>query len=389
LDESSVPESFVAPSLSADSQALLDAAVDAIILITHQGIVEAFNLAAVRLFGYPPEEVLGRNVALLMTQSDAPAHDEHLARYASGGPAHIIGIGREVSARRKDGTVFPAFLSVGQISGTEPPRFVGFLQDLTLRHQALAALTEGRERESRTRERMLHVSRLATMGEIASGIAHELNQPLTAIANFAQAGSRLLAAPSPDLEDVRSALEQITAQALRAGKIIHHLRKLIGTRDSQRELTDINELIEETQVLTRADARHHNVQIQLQLAPALPRLMLDRIQVQQVILNLFRNSVDALGAMSSGPRQLWIRSTLGVEGDVTVTVADNGPGVAAAMLPTLFMPFSTNKPQGSGLGLAISRTIVEAHRGRLEYADNTPHGALFRLTLPHGQGFET
>jgi two-component system sensor kinase FixL len=378
-----VPESFAAASLSAQSQALLDAAVDAVILITHRGIVEAFNLAAVRLFGYPAKEILGRNVSLLMTHSDAHAHDEHLARYVSTGQAHVLGIGREVSARRKDGTVFPAFLSVGRIGSTDPPRFVGFLQDLTLRHQAMAALNEGREGEIRTRERLLHVSQLATMGEIASGIAHELNQPLTAIANFAQAGSRLLAAPNPDMEEVRSALEQITAQALRAGKIIRHLRKLVGTRDSRRELTDINGLIEEVQALTRADVRDHNVQVQLQLTPDLPRLMLDRIQVQQVILHLFRNSVDALTAVSSGPRQLCIRSALSAEGDITVTVADNGAGVASAMLPTLFTPFSTNKPQGSGLGLAISRTIVEAHRGRLEYAASTPHGALFRLTLPH------
>jgi two-component system sensor kinase FixL len=378
-----VPESFAVPSLSEESQALLDAAVDAVILITHRGIVEAFNLAAVRLFGYPAEELLGRNVALLMTQSDAQAHDEHLARYVSTGQAHILGMGREVSARRKDDTVFPVFLSVGRIGNTDPPRFAGFLQDLTVRNQAMAAMNEGREAESRTRERLLHVSRLATMGEIASGIAHELNQPLTAIANFAQAGSRLLAAPNPDIEDVRSALDQIAAQALRAGNIIHHLRKLVGTGDSRRELTDLNGLIEEVQTLTRADVRDHNVQVQLQLAPDLPRLMLDRIQVQQVILNLFRNSIDALTAVSSGPRQLCIRSALSAEGDITLTMADNGPGVAAAKLPTLFTPFSTSKPQGSGLGLAISRTIVEAHRGRLEYAANTPHGALFRLTLPH------
>lgn len=378
-------EPFAARSLPADSQALLDAAVDAVVLITHRGVVEAFNTAAVRLFGYAPEEILGRSVALLMTAADARAHDGHLARYESTGQAHIIGIGRQVLARRKDGTVFPALLSVGRISGTDPPRFVGFLQDLTLQQQAMVVLDEERERTDRTRERMLHVSRLAIMGEMASGIAHELNQPLAAIANFAQAGSRMLAAPAPDLEDVRSALDQITAQALRAGKIIHHLRKLVGTRESEREreLTDINDLIEDTQLLTHADARSHNVQVQLQLAPGLPRLMLDRIQIQQVVLNLFRNALDALTAVNSGPRQLSIHSALSPEGDVTVAIADNGSGVAADMLPVLFKPFSTDKPQGSGLGLAMSRSIVEAHRGRLEYQANAPSGAVFLLTLPH------
>jgi two-component system sensor kinase FixL len=377
-----VPEPFPAAPLSAESQALLDAAADAVILITHRGIIEAFNSAAMRIFGYPTEEVLGRNVALLMTDSDARTHDAHIARYLSTQQAHIIGVGREVLGRRKDGSLFPALLSVGRIGGTDPPRFVGFLHDLTLRHQAMLALEGERDRANRTRERMLHVSRLATMGEIASGIAHELNQPLTAIANFAQASSRMLAAPTPDLEDVRSALDQIGAQALRAGKIIHHLRKLVGTRESQRELTDINDLIEETQTLTRADARDRNIQVRLQLSPDLPRLMVDRIQIQQVILNLFRNALDSLACVASGPRQLSTRTALNAGGDITVAVADTGRGVASEMLPTLFTPFSTNKPQGSGLGLAISRTIVEAHRGRLEYQANIPCGALFLLTLP-------
>jgi two-component system sensor kinase FixL len=325
---------------------------------------------------------MGRNVELLMTDSDAHTHDAHIARYLSTQQAHIIGVGREVQARRKDGTVFPAFLSVGRIGGTDPPRFVGFLHDLTLRHQAMLTLERERERVSRTRERMLQVSRLATMGEIASGVAHELNQPLTAIANFAQASSRILAAPNPDLEDVRGALDQISAQALRAGKIIQHLRKLVGTRESQRELTDINELIEETQTLMRAEARDHNIQVALQLSPDLPRLMLDRFQIQQVILNLCRNALDSLAVVTSGPRQLWIRSGRSAGGDATVAVADTGRGVAPEMLPTLFAPFSTDKPQGSGLGLAISRTIVEAHRGRLEYRPNVPGGALFLMTLP-------
>lgn len=379
---SPVQQPLPASPLSPDSQALLDAAVDAVILITHEGVVEAFNAAAVSLFGYAADEVLGRNVAMLMTDKDSSTHDAHLARYVSTGQPHVIGTGREVRARRKDGTDFPAFLSVGRISDTHPPRFVGFLNDLTLRKQAKAQLDEGREREILARERMLHVTRLATMGEIASGIAHELNQPLTAIANFAQAGSRMLAMPASDLEDVRGALDQIAVQALRAGKIINHLRKLVGTRSSQRELTNINELIEETLTLMRADVRDHNVELQLHLASDVPLLILDRIQIQQVILNLLRNSVDALRGIRR-PRQLSISSQRNAADDVTVTIVDNGRGVATQMLPSLFMPFSTDKPQGSGLGLAIGRTIVEAHRGRLDYEENKPYGARFLLTLPH------
>jgi two-component system sensor kinase FixL len=369
--------------LSSESQALLDAAVDAVILITHQGIVEAFNTSAVRLFGYSTDEIIGRNVKLLMTDEDAKSHDAHLERYVRTGQSRVIGIGREVVARRKDGSVFPVFLSIGRISGSDPPRFVGFLQDITLRKQAMAAIEEERERSSQTRERMLHVARMATMGEMASGISHEVNQPLAAIANFAQAASRMLGQPGTDLGDVRGALDQIAAQALRAGKIIHHLRKLVGARDSHREPTDINELIRETDSLTRADAREHNVQVRLELTPGLPQLLLDRIQIQQVMLNLLRNAIDALAQASASPREVSIRSTLTRDGDVAIAVGDNGSGVAKEMLPKLFMPFTTNKTHGTGLGLAMSRTIVEAHRGRLEYQSNIPRGSLFMLTLPH------
>ena len=362
---------------------MLDAAVDAVILITHQGIVEAFNTSAVRLFGYTTDEIIGRNVRLLMTDQDAESHDAHLERYVRTGQSRVLGIGREVVARRKDGSQFPAFLSIGRISGSNPPRFVGFLQDITLRKQAMAAIEEERERSNQTRERMLHVARMATMGEMASGISHEVNQPLAAIANFAQAASRMLRQSDSDLGDVRNALDQIAAQALRAGKIIHHLRKLVGTRDSHREPTDINELVRETDSLTRADAREHDVQVRLELTPGLPQLLIDRIQIQQVMLNLLRNAIDALAHAGIASREVSIRSALTPDGDVTVMVGDNGTGVAKEMLPKLFMPFTTNKTHGTGLGLAMSRTIVEAHRGRLEYQSNVPCGSLFMLTLPH------
>ncbi|HWW19360.1 MAG TPA: PAS domain S-box protein, partial [Steroidobacteraceae bacterium] len=206
-----------AETLSIESKALLDAAVDAVVLITHEGIVQAFNPSAVRMFGYQAEEIIGGNVGRLMTDRDAAQHDAHLKRYLRTGETRIIGIGRAVSARRKDGSVFPAFLSVGRLPGQGAPRFVGFLQDLTLRQEALAAIEAERERTARARDRMLHVARLATMGEMVSGIAHELNQPLAAIANFAQACTRILASPDADLVDVKEALRQISAQALRAG----------------------------------------------------------------------------------------------------------------------------------------------------------------------------
>jgi len=489
-------------------QALLDAAVDAVIVISHVGIIQVFNHSATRLFGYSLDEVLGGNVKMLMTGRDHEEHDSYLARYLQTGVAHVIGTGRQVQARRKDGSLFPVFLSVGRIAGSDPPRFVGFIQDITQQQQALAAVQRESDRANQyleaaqtmlvaldrahrvtlinrkgceilgcdersllgidwfdvvvpsdqrakaalemyalaerephrphhceyavrsadgklrliawrcvavqdetgsvtgilcsgddvtgnrraeqeateARERMTHVARLATMGEMASGISHELNQPLTAIANYAQASVRLLALPNPDLNDVRGALEQIAGQALRAGEIIRRLRSLARKQATQREQADINDLIKELNSLARADARSSDVCIILNLAADLPCLSLDRVQIQQVLLNLLRNSIDALESTLPGHREVIISTGTTDAGAVFVEIADNGTGIAQEILPHLFTPFATNKSQGTGLGLAISRTIAEAHRGRLDYRANNPRGAVFVLTLPDERG---
>jgi two-component system sensor kinase FixL len=489
---------------SYELQALLDAAVDAVILIDARGRIEVFNHAAERLFGYAALEVIGQNVKMLMTDKDRNQHDAYLERYRRTGVPHIIGVGREVEGRRNDGTVFFALLSVGRIAKAEPPRYVGFIQDLTLRRHALAAVVWERDRANRyleavqtilvaldsdrrvtlinrkgqeilgadetallgadwfeavvppeersgavmqfeafiarephrphyteypvrtasgalrliawryvvvedpsggvtgilcsgddvtdarhaeveareARERMMHVSRLATMGEMATGISHELNQPLAAITSYAQAASRLLARPEPQLGDVGEALEQIAAQALRAGEIIRRLRSLVRNHETQREPTHINSLIEELGTLTRADARMNDVRVTLQLAPELPPINLDAIQIQQVLLNLVRNAVQALEFSESSDREIVIRTGMNADGEVEVQVRDTGPGVSADMLARLFLPFATTKIDGTGLGLAISRSIIEAHKGRLDYTANAPCGACFVIRLP-------
>ncbi len=356
-------------------QALLHAAVDAVIFIDHLGMMCIFSPAAERMFGYRAEEAIGQNVTLLMDERDRAQHDAYLVRYRRTGVAHIIGVGREVQARRKDGSLFPALLSVGQVPGADPPEFVGFLQDLTLRRRAEQELRDARQR-------ITQVSRLATLGEMASGISHELNQPLAAIANFAQAGTRLLALPEPDLPEISEALRQIAEQALRAGDIIHRFRSLARHRSLTLEADDLNEVIREIEPLTHADARASGVRLHLELAPELPRVALDRIQMQQVLLNLLRNSIDALQTVPRAERDVTIRTAGPLEGHVELTVADNGPGVPEQIRERLFMPFATTKEHGTGLGLVISRTIVEAHRGRLDYRSNRPHGARFIITLP-------
>jgi two-component system, LuxR family, sensor kinase FixL len=355
--------------------ALLDAAVDGIVVIDHLGHIRAFNRSAERLFGYQSREVLDRNVNVLMTEPDRIAHEGHLARYAATRVAHILGNGREVSAQRKDGSVFPAFLIVRAVADSEPPRFVGFVHDMTPRRQ-------GEEQARRLRERLWHVSRLATVGEMVSGIAHELNQPLAAIANYAQACDRLLGRPGTDLEEVHGALKEIAAQAVRAGDIIRRLRSLAHQHLGRREPTEINGLITELTSLVRSDAHAYDVQYRLELSDGLPPLEVHRTQIQHVILNLVRNAIESLAETSGKPREIVVRTVRTHDAEVEVSVCDSGPGVSSSIAPRLFDPFCTSKPAGTGLGLAISRTIITEHGGTLDYRPNVPVGACFTVRLP-------
>jgi two-component system, LuxR family, sensor kinase FixL len=235
-------------------------------------------------------------------------------------------------------------------------------------------------------QRLTHVSRLATMGEMAAGIAHELNQPLTAIASYAQACDWMLARGSTDTAEIRDALQQITAQGLRAGEIIRRLRTLVRTPDSQRVPTDVNELIEELKGLALTDARVHNVRLALQLAPELGAVVVNRVEIQQVVLNLVRNAIEALEGVPPERRDIVLRTAAAPDAEVEICVIDSGPGVDPDIVSRLFSPFVTTKAAGAGLGLAISRSIVEAHKGTLRYRPEGAGGACFVLRLPHAQG---
>lgn len=374
-------------------QALLDAAVDAIICIDHRGCIEAFNRGAERLFGYAQTEVRGHSVSLLMPEPERSAHDHYIARYLESGVPHIVGLGREVNAMRRDGSVFPASLAVGEIAHSNPPRFVGFLRDLTVQKQLLAEVKRQRDAERRVEEearraqdRLTHVARLATMGEMAAGISHELNQPLAAITTYAHASLRLLGLEPPDLEEVRDALDQIAAQALRAGEIIRRLRSLVRREETHHVRAAINSVIEELMTLTATDGRLHDVRLQFELGEELPEVLLDPVQIQQVLLNLIHNAIEAVAGAPPERREILVRSALAPDGEVGVSVMDSGPGVDAAILDRMFDPFCTTKPTGTGLGLAISRSIVNAHRGTLRYAPAAAGGACFIMQLPAATG---
>ncbi len=363
------------PNSSLELQALLDAAVDGIVVIDHLGTIQTFNHAAERLFGYAASEVLGSNIDRLMHDVDLKSHDGHLARYRTTWVAHIVGIGREVAAKRKDGTAFPAYVSVGEIPQSSPPRFVGFVHDNTAQQQADADAHQ-------LQERLMHVARLATVGEMASGIAHELNQPLAAIATYAHACDRLLGLPDPEIEEVRSALQQIAGQAVRAGEIIRKLRGLAKSEPGTQVPTDVNAVVGELTDLIEADARSHGVAYRRDLQPDLPLVLLDRSQIQQVLMNLVHNALDSLALAQIEARELVIKTCGTASGDVEISVCDNGVGVPESVAKRLFDPFCSTKPTGTGLGLPISRTLVRAHSGAVEYVPNEPRGACFRVKLP-------
>lgn len=377
---------------STELQAIMDAAVDAVVLIDHVGRITGFNRSAERQFGYSSAEILGQNVSVLMPEPYHKAHDDYLERYGRSGVPHIIGVGREVEALRKDGTVFPVFLSVGQIADAQPARFIGFIRDVTTERQAVATLEAERDRaaarhseeqDARTlQDQLTRVSRMATMGEMAAGIAHELNQPLSAIATYAHACERFLAAADPDLEETRSALHEIGEEAMRAGEIIRGLRRLVSGQPSERAVTDMSELVEDLSVLAYADARANKTRIVLDLAPQLPQVSADRVQIQQVILSLVRNSVEALADSAEEARSVTIRTASTQDGHVEVSVSDNGPGLTPWMADRLFIPYASTKAAGTGLGLAISRTIVQAHDGSIGYRPLQPRGLCFFIQLP-------
>lgn len=353
-------------------RAAFDAAVDGIVVIDRTGAVLMFNRASERLFGYAAAEVIGRNVKLLMPQPYRDEHDGHIERYLKTGERRIIGIGREVEARRKDGSVFPMRLAVSEIEEEGGGAFVGIIHDLT----------ESRRVERRLFElqgELVQVSRVLEMGQMASALAHELNQPLTAVANYAEACRRLLerdggAARAPEI------LEKLAAQALRAGQIIRRLREFVKNRETERRIEDVNAVIEEACGLALVGAKAGGVKVRTALAGGLPPVSIDRIQVQQVAVNLLRNAVEALA--TSERRELRIETRRQGTDAVAVLVSDSGPGLAEEVRGNLFKPFVTTKVDGMGIGLSICKFIVEAHGGAI-WADSSPgRGTTFGFTLP-------
>ncbi len=359
------------------SDGLLEAIVatspDGLITIHQDGTIASFNPAAERMFGYRNDEIIGQNVSVLMPDPDRTRHDGYIHHYLTTGERRIIGIGREVEARHKDGRVFPVELAVGEVCAGSRRMFAGFVRDISARHAA-------EQRLQQLQNELLHVSRLTEMGEMASALAHELNQPLTAIINYLQASRRGLVAQLGESSKAVGLVQKAADQATRAGHIIQHLRRFIATGETERNFEAINRVVEEAAQLALVGIRQRAIAAHFELAPELPRVLIDKVQIQQVIINLVRNSIEALAPMPQ--RLLVLKTGRTADGAVQVDVIDSGPGLAPEVAARLFQPFVTTKPGGLGIGLSICRTIVDAHEGRLWATDNPGGGTIFHIALP-------
>ena len=359
---------------TAHLQSILDSIPDAMVVINELGLIQSFSSAAERLFGYAAADVLGQNVKMLMPSPYREDHDRYIARYLRTSERRIIGIGRVVVGQRSDGSTFPIELAVGEMHVREQRFFTGFIRDLTERQQTEARLQE-------LQSELVHMSRLTAMGEMASALAHELNQPLAAIANYMKGSRRLLEnRQDQSLGPVRDAMEKAADQALRAGDIIRRLRDFVSRGESERRVEDVKKLIEEASALALVGVKDKGVRVRFAFAPRLNHVLADKVQVQQVLLNLVRNAIDA---METAPiRELVVATSAAPDNMLEISVADTGSGIAPEIADQLFQPFITTKSHGMGVGLSISRTIIESHGGSITQRPNPGGGTIFIFTLP-------
>jgi two-component system sensor kinase FixL len=354
-------------------QSVLDTVPDAMVVIDTRGVMQSFSATAEKLFGYTAQEAIGRNVSLLMPQPYSGQHDAFLARYMATGEKRIIGVGRLVVGQRRDGSTFPMELAVGEMRSGERRFFTGFVRDLTERQQTQQRLQD-------LQAELIFMSRFTALGEMASTLAHELNQPLTAATSYLNGARRLLDGGKPeDIPMARGAIESAAEQALRAGQIIKRLREFVARGESDRQVENLRKLIEEASALALVGIKEMGVNVDFTFDPQAIFVLADRIQIQQVILNLMRNAIEAMQEVAR--RELRIATHLVDDDMVELSVTDTGPGIAPEIAARLFQPFVTTKRQGMGVGLSISRTIVEAHGGRLWVEANHEGGTIFRLTL--------
>nr|WP_314442454.1 PAS domain S-box protein [uncultured Sphingomonas sp.] len=356
-------------------RSILATVPDAMVVIDEKGCILSFSAAAERMFGFSEAEILGENVSILMPSPDRERHDRYLSNYHQTGERKIIGIGRVTTARHRDGYTFPIELAIGEAADSERRIFTGFIRDLTERQHAEMRLQD-------LQAELAHVGRVSEVGTLASALAHELNQPLAAIANYCEAARDLVtgAPGEEELALVREALDEAAQQSIRAGQIVRRLRDFITYGQTERKIEHLPRLIAEANALGLVGSREYGVEVDIDLDPQATDVLVDRVQIQQVLLNLIRNGIDAM--IGSRVRQLTITTNRDGEEMVRISVADTGKGIAPEMAGQLFQPFVSNKEHGMGIGLSICRTIIEAHGGKIWFEPGPGGGTVFHFTVP-------
>lgn len=373
--------------LSGEAQyrAIFDSAVEAVAVIDARGVVQSVNPSVERVFGYAPAELIGRNIKMLMPESIQARHDDYLARYRETGRRAIIGIGREVEGRRKDGTVFPLGLSVAEWKRGEDSFFTGIMRDMSARTEAERALVSSEERLRVLQNEFAHLARVNDLGEMAAAIAHEINQPLAAVVNYLNSGIFLShdGYTEENFADVVEDMEQASAQALRAGEIVRRLREFIGHGSGARSIERVGPLVDAAMALGLIDARSAGIVVEKQIEAEDCQVEVDTVQIQQVIVNLLRNAVEAMTGMDKRrERRLLVCARPEGDSAVSISISDTGPGIAPDVHDRLFQPFVTSKSNGMGMGLSVCRRLIEAHGGTIEVENRGGKGATFTFRLP-------
>jgi PAS domain S-box-containing protein len=359
---------------------VVESAPNAMIMVDPAGRITLVNAQTETVFGYSREELIGLSIETLIPERYHPSHPGDRVRYFDAPSARAMGAGRELFGRRKDGSEVPVEIGLNPIRSSEGVFALASVIDITERKRSELELEQ-------QRNELAHLSRVTMLGELSGSLAHELNQPLSAILSNAQAAQRFLASDISNLDEVREILKDIVEQDKRAGEVIRRLRLLLMKGEVHRQPLDLSEVLVDVLKLVRSDLLNQGVAVKTDLVPDLPVVFGDRVQLQQVVLNLVMNGCDAMSGIERPSRRLSVRTAREDGTGVRVSVADRGCGIPQDKLARVFEPFFTTKKQGMGLGLAVCRSIIEAHHGRLWAESEAGDGATFHFTIPaYGEG---